>query len=30
MSAPVEQIAENHAVNDAFIDNIKAKLDMLE
>lgn len=25
-----ETIAQNHAVNDAFIDNIRAKLDMLD
>ena len=25
-----EQIAQNHDVNDAFIDNIRAKLDMLD
>ena len=29
LSAP-EQIAQNHSVNDAFIDNIRAKLDMLD
>ena len=29
LSAP-EQIAQNHSVNDAFIDNIRAKLNMLD
>ena len=27
---PTNSIAESHAVNDQFIENIRAKLDMLE
>lgn len=29
LSAPA-QIAKNHSINDAFMDNIRAKLDMLD